>query len=157
MLGQYNCGRVDCWCNIVVTKSSYHFWLISWPYSQQVGDEEEHLPEKREDPDGGEELATSTNPPSPTEPPETDVNGKFWLIFHSSILTFSLRRSRPSSRNIGKIVSYQVKLLRNRTLSSLFVTFHDWIKHIVPTIIFELRWPLLTTTFELLLLQIWSL
>ena len=44
-------------------------------FSQQVGEEEEQLPEKREDPDGGEELGTHTNPPSPTEVPITDANG----------------------------------------------------------------------------------
>ena len=39
----------------------------------------------------------------------------------------------------------------------LFVTVHGKTNHIAPKIVFELRLPLPTTTFELLILQIWSL
>ena len=42
-----------------------------------------------------------------------------------------------------------------RTL--IYVTVHDKTNHIALTIIFEIRRPLPTTTFELVLQQIWSL
>jgi hypothetical protein len=71
---------------------SNHFYILPLVFSlsQQVEEEEEQLPGKREDPDGGEELATPTTrdvgggpptppaPPSPTETPITvDSNGTF--------------------------------------------------------------------------------
>ena len=48
-------------------------------------------------------------------------------------------------------------LMDELSLYTYYVTFHDKTMHIVPTTDFELRPPLPTTTFEWLLLQIWSL
>ena len=69
---------------------SLSLFPLSLSLSQQVEEEEEQLPGKREDPDGGEELATPTTrdggggpptppaPPSPTEAPITaDSNGMY--------------------------------------------------------------------------------
>ena len=58
----------------------------------------------------------------------------------------------------GKMIGLSISLSAQKNYQIwTFVTFHDKTMHNALTTDLELRPPLPTTTFELLLLQIWSL
>ena len=74
------------------------------------------------------------------------------LHTHIKIISPSVAQS-SNNYNFSSKYHTKKKIVR----ISPYVTIHGKTNHIAPKIVFELRSPLPTTTFELLILQIWSL